>query len=191
MSAGADQSRPMELLNSIDIDTQWGTRTFELWHGDVTDLDFVVDLLVISAVESDFSALSGTVISALSNRLGISVQLLSAEPELDFVQSSGRLWVSKVIDPHRIGRIMCVEIPYGGPNASQIVQQAFRSLPMLEARGLPLKTICLPVLGTGRHGLIAEGVLQPILDGAQWALHVLKSATKSASWKSIRGVPIR
>lgn len=58
------------------------------------------------------------------------------------------------------------------------VQQAFRSLSMLEARGLPLKTICLPVLGTGGHGLIAKGVLQPILDGAQWALRVLKSTDR-------------
>ena len=73
---------------------------------------------------------------------------------------------------------MCVEIPYGGINASQIVQQAFRSLPMLEASGLPLKTICLPILGTGGHGLTIEGLLRPILDGAQWALRVLKSADR-------------
>ena len=168
----------MELINSIDIDTQWGMRSFELWHGDVTNLSFVVDLLVISAVETDYSPLSGTVVGALSNRLGISVERLSAETELDFIQPSGRLWVSKAIDPTRIGRIMCVEIPYGGDNASQIVQQAFRSLPMLEARGLLLKTICLPVLGTGGAGLNVEGLLQPILDGAQWALRVLKSVDR-------------
>ena len=73
---------------------------------------------------------------------------------------------------------MCVEIPYGGVNANQIVQQVFRSLPMLEARGLPLNIICLPVLGTGSAGLNVEDLLQPILDGAQWALRVLKSADR-------------
>ena len=73
---------------------------------------------------------------------------------------------------------MCVEIPYGGVNANQIVQQVFRSLPMLEARGLPLNIICLPVLGTGSAGLNVEGLLQPILEGAQWALRVLKSADR-------------
>jgi len=66
----------MDLLNSIDIDTQWGMRSFELWHGDVTNLDFIVDLLVISTVGSDFSPLSGTVVGALSSRLGISVERL-------------------------------------------------------------------------------------------------------------------
>jgi hypothetical protein len=142
----------MTLLNSIDIDTPLATRSFELWHADVTHLEFVVDLLVISAVGSDYSPMGGTVVGALSSRLGISVERLSATPELDFILPSGRLWVSKVVDPNRIGRIMCVEIPYGGLNANQLVQQAFRSLPMLEARGLLLNTICLPVLGTGGPG---------------------------------------
>ena len=76
--------------------------------------------------------MSGTVVGALSSRLGISVERLSATPELDFILPSGRLWVSKVVDPNRIGRIMCVEIPYGGLNANQLVQQAFRSLPCLK-----------------------------------------------------------
>ena len=49
---------------------------------------------------------------------------------------------------------------------------------MLEARGLLLNTICLPVLGTGGAGLNIEGLLQPILDGAQWALRVLKSTDR-------------
>jgi hypothetical protein len=62
--------------------------------------------------------------------------------------------------------------------ATKIVQQAFRILPMLEAHGLVLKTICLPVLGTGGHGLTVEGLLQPILDGAKWALRVLKLADR-------------
>jgi hypothetical protein len=116
------RSRPMERLNSIDIDTRWSMRSFELWHGDVTNLDFVVDLLMISVVGPDFFPLSGTVIGTLSNRLGISIERLSAEPELDFIQPSGRLWVSKVVDPNRISRIMCVELPHRGINASQIVQ---------------------------------------------------------------------
>jgi hypothetical protein len=73
---------------------------------------------------------------------------------------------------------MCLQIPYGGFNAGQIVQQAFRSLPMLEAQGVALKAISLPVLGTGGHGLNIEDVLRPILDGAQWALRVLQSAER-------------
>ncbi|SRR5258706_6290861 len=119
--------------------------------------------------------MSGTVVGALLRQLGISVEQLSKDPELEIFLPLGRLWVSKVVTPNLIGRIMCVEIPLGGSGADQIVQQAFRSLPMLEARGLPLNSICLPVLGTGLARLNVEDLLRPILDGAQWALRILKS----------------
>jgi hypothetical protein len=165
----------MECLNSTYLDSST-TRSFELWHGDIAHLDFDADLLIISAIRSDYSPLKGTLIGALWNQLGLSVERLNSEPELEYSQPSGRLWVSKMIGQGRIGRILCVEIPYGGRNVDQIVQQAFRSLPMLEARGMPLRTICLPVLGTGGHGLNAESVLRPILEGSQWALRILNSA---------------
>ena len=168
----------MRNLNAVDIDTPSGIRSFELVHGDVTALGFPVDLLMISAVGSHHLPMRGTVIGALSSEMGISVDARSKDPEFAFIEPAGRLWVSRVVDPTRITRIMCVEIPYGGTEAKQIVQQAFRSLPMLEARGLPLTTICLPLLGTGLHGLNTEGVLLPILEGAQWALRVLKSVDR-------------
>ena len=168
----------MELLNSIDIYTPSGVRSFELWNGDLTSLGFAVDLLMISAVGAQFSPFSNTVIGSLSRSLGISVSQLSKEPDFDFLHAQGRLWVSKIVEPKRIARLMCVEITYGGVNAAQIVRQAFRILPTLEASGLPLRTICLPVLGAGLHGLTASDVLPPILEGAQWALNVLKSTDR-------------
>jgi hypothetical protein len=177
----------MERLNTIGIDTPWGTRSFELWHGDITSFGFAIDLMVISVVASDFSPLSGTVVGSLSSKLGISVEFLNREPDFDFIQPFGRLWVSKLVDQNGIGRIMCLEIPYGGLDANEIVQQAFRSLPMLEARGLPLKIISLPVLGTGGHGLNVEHLLQPILDGAQWPLRVLQTADRNCFAEIDRG----
>jgi hypothetical protein len=103
-----------KLLNSTDIYTPQGVRSFELWKGDITRLGFPIDLLMVSAVGGHFSPFNNTVIGALSRKLGISVKNLSEEPDLDFLQPSFRLWVSKNVDPKRIGRIMCLEIPYGG-----------------------------------------------------------------------------
>jgi hypothetical protein len=177
-SARLEATESMKLLNSIDIDTPWGIRSFELRQGDVTELGFAVNLLMLSAVESDFYPLTGTVINALKSKLGISIERLSEKPEFACTEPSGRIWVSDVIDPSRIGRIMCLEVQYGGANATKIVRQAFRSLPMLEARGFVLETICLPVLGSGAHGLPTEELLPAILDGAQWALRVLRSADR-------------
>jgi hypothetical protein len=168
----------VELLNSIDVYTPSGVRSFELWNGDITGLGFAVDLLIISSVERGFHPVKNTVIGALSQTLGISGEQLSKNPELQFAQPSSRLWISGTIDPNRIGRIMCVEIPFRAISPAQIVQQAFRILPVLEARGLALGTICLPVLGAGLHALTADSVLPAILEGAQWALHVLKSVER-------------
>jgi len=167
----------MEPLNLSIVDTAWGERRFELLNSDIANLGFAVDLLMVSTLGSDYSPLPGTVVGALSSK-GISVEDLRADPDLDLLLPAGRLWVSKDIDPNGIGRIMCVEIPSGGIRVDQIVLQAFRSLPMLEARGFNLNSICLPILGTGSAGLEVEVLLRPILDGAQWALRVLKSAKR-------------
>jgi hypothetical protein len=168
----------MKELNRVTIDTSQGERTFEMYQGDVAALDCTIDLLIISTIGADYSPLRGTVVGALSSRLGISVEDLSKEPEVEFVLPAGRLWVSKGVDPDRIGRIMCVEIPYEGGSANQIVLQAFLSLPMLEARGILLKKICLPVLGTGAAGLDAADLVRPILQGAEWALRHVVSAER-------------
>jgi hypothetical protein len=159
----------MQLINSIDVYTPSGIRSFELWNGDVTSVGFAVDLLIISSVGQQFSPFSNTVIGALSRTLKVSVEDLSKHPDLEFCQSSGRLWVSKLVLPKRIRRIMCVEIPYQTKNSANAVKQAFRLLPVLEANEIPLRTICLPVLGAGLHGLTVGSVLPSILDGSQGA----------------------
>jgi hypothetical protein len=168
----------MTLLNSIEIYTQSGIRTFELLNDDLTKLDFPVDLLIISAVGSHFSPWNNTVIGTLFQELGVSVADHSVEPEMEFIRPAGRIWVSRPIDPRRIHRLMCVEIPHGGSNADEIVRQSFRILPALETAALPLKTICLPVLRAGLHGLHVSNVIPPIIEGAQWALRVLKATDR-------------
>jgi hypothetical protein len=59
--------------------------------------------------------------------------------------------------------------------AEWIAEQAFRVLPILEARNIPLATICLPVLGAGSQGLPAEKLVPAIIKGAKWALENLNS----------------
>jgi hypothetical protein len=145
----------MEQLNITYLDTRWGRRSFELWCGDIIELPFAVDLLIVSSFGFDVTPMAGTVIGALSSRLDISVESLQENPEVDFIQPLS-LWVSAPIGQARIGRVMCLHIPPFSINAEQIVEQAFFTLPLLEARRLPLKTVCLPVLGTGAHGLSEE-----------------------------------
>ena len=45
----------------------------------------------------------------------------------------------------------------------------------MEAREVELETICLPVLGTGGHGLNPEELVEPILQGALTAIRTVES----------------
>jgi hypothetical protein len=100
-------------------------RQFKLMLADITSLDVAVDLLVVSSYGSDISARSeGTVIRALANSAGISVERLRADPELDLTQQLG-VWVSKETGKPKIRRIMCVQYPQGARTLSASQSKPF------------------------------------------------------------------
>jgi hypothetical protein len=37
-----------EKLNQLETDTRWGIRSFEVWHGDITKLNFPINFLLIA-----------------------------------------------------------------------------------------------------------------------------------------------
>jgi hypothetical protein len=152
-------------LNELQVDTRWGYRSFELWHGDITKLNFTINLLLI-AQHGDFAAYS--LQKSLKSELGISVHDLQKTKELDFVQPLG-VWISRELHREKIHRILCMQIMPDslGP---QKIRDAFLVLPILVARGVELGTICLPVLGAGGIGLKAQEVVGPILEGSYSAL---------------------
>lgn len=162
--------------NVLEVFAHGEYRLFKLMLADITKLDVAVDLLVVSSYGSDISGRSkGTVIHALANSAGISVKQLRADPELNLTQQLG-VWVSRETGKPKIRRIMCVEYPQRGEHAERITEQAFRALPIVEARGAVLGTICLPVLGAGSQGLNSEKFVPAIIGGAKWALETLSSA---------------
>jgi len=75
-----------ERLNQVEIDTRWGYRSFELWHGDITKLNFKINLLLI-AQPGRYPTYS--LHRSLKSELGISVHELKETQELDFVQPLG------------------------------------------------------------------------------------------------------
>jgi hypothetical protein len=130
-----------ERLNQLDVDTRWGYRTFELWHGDITKLAFPIDLLLIAQPgRSPVYSLH----RCLKSELGISVDGLKETQELDFVQPLG-VWVSRRTECEKIKRIMCMEI-MPDSTAPKKIRDAFLIFPILVARGIELGTICLPIL---------------------------------------------
>jgi hypothetical protein len=162
-----------EKLNQLDVDTRWGYRSFELWHGDITKLNYTINLLLI-AQPGRHPAYS--LHWSLKSELGISVHNLKETQELDFVQPLG-VWISRSIEGEKIQRILCMEI-MPDSTAPQKIRDAFLVFPVLAARGIELGTICLPILGAGGIGLKAEDVVRPILDGSYWALTNIKQINR-------------
>jgi hypothetical protein len=170
-------SEALDQINTMVVETRWGDREFCLFRGDITKLNFPVDLMVISAIQSDYESTETSVIGSLYRNRRISVAQLSGDPEFTLTQPM-KLWVSRDTGHSDIRRIMCVEIPPDGRGADRIVEDAFFTLPLLEARQLALSTICLPILATGDLGLNAQQMIAPILKGTAWALRNLDSADR-------------
>jgi hypothetical protein len=162
-----------EKLNQLDVDTRWGYRAFELWHGDITKLNFTINLLLIAQPGHQRAY---SLHKSLKSELGISVSDLDEARELDFGQPLG-VWVSRRIKGEKIQRILCMEI-LPDSTAPQKIRDAFLVFPILAARGIELETICLPILGAGGIGLKAEDVVRPILDGSDWALNNIKQINR-------------
>jgi hypothetical protein len=162
-----------EKLNELKVDTRWGNRSFELWHGDITKLNFTINLLLI-AQPGDFPTYS--LHKSLKSELGISIHDLHETKEFDFVQPLG-VWVSGEIRGKKICRILCMQI-MPDSMAPQKIRDAFLVLPILVARRIELGTICLPVLGAGGIGLKAEQVVRPIIEGSYWALSNIKEINR-------------
>src|SRR5262249_17756873 len=92
------QGIAMNRLNLVDVETRWGLRTFELYHGDLTRLGFKVDVLAVSAFAGGYQPTTGTMLGALRDNCGISVKALAEQREFDFCQAFGA-WVGRVVPP--------------------------------------------------------------------------------------------
>jgi hypothetical protein len=169
---GSNTMLTPEKLNEVYVDTRWGSRPFELWHGDITKLNFPINLLLI-AQPGDHPTYS--LRKSLKSELGISVRDLDETKELDFVQPLG-VWISREIQSEKIRRILCIKIMPDSTAPHKI--RAFLVLPILAARRIELGTICLPVLGAGGIGLKAEEVVRPILEGSFSALSEIKEINR-------------
>lgn len=117
-----------EKLNQLETDTRWGIRSFEVWHGDITKLNFPINLLLI-AQPGRYPTYS---LHRSLQELGISVHNMKETRELDFVQPLG-VWVSHRIANERVQRILCMEI-LPDSTAPQKIREAFRVFPILAMR---------------------------------------------------------
>jgi O-acetyl-ADP-ribose deacetylase (regulator of RNase III) len=152
-------------LNLIEIETRWGYRTFELYHGSLTDIGLKVDVLAFSSFAENYEPLPGTVIAALRTGCEIDVGALALHPEYD-LRAVFDCWVARVAPNDRFERIICVELIGGRRGFNEAIQNLFVALSALEMKGVEVRTLALPVLGAGQMGLEPATIIKELLDNA-------------------------
>lgn len=156
----------MNLLNLIEVETPWGYRTYELHHGDITQLDLKVDVLAISAFKGNYAPDPATVIGALHRKSGVSVEALSAQREYDFVDALG-CWVAKAPAGANFERLLCAEFVGGKFDLGEVIENVFVVLSMLGLKGVRTQTLALPALGAGNQQQSLSVVIKALLDSSQ------------------------
>jgi hypothetical protein len=157
----------MKRLNILGVDTPHGFRTVELFEGDITALEFPVDILVLSAFQGDYSPTPGTILGALQTRCGISIAEHARQPALDLREALS-IWVSEVLpEPAPFSRALCVELVGSAMLLEEAVDNVFAGLMLLSAKGVPTGVVVLPILGAGSQGLDPDHIAAELVRRAE------------------------
>jgi hypothetical protein len=167
----------MSFINSIDIDTKSGYRSFELHQGDITQLGFPVGGIVISAFSGDYTPELGTILGAFQEK-GISIKHLFENHKFEYRNPFG-VWVAenKSIEID-FGFLFCLEINGTEFTIKEALRNLFTVLTIAELKGLEIKSLAIPLLGTGSQGYapdeIVEDLIHLSLDFLKYSRHLEK-----------------
>jgi hypothetical protein len=142
----------MKLLSSLEIKHDTGSRFFELWEGDLTELtlDEAVDVLVVPACPDDYHPFPDTLIGGLDQK-GISVKDLARDKLVD-LRNTCSCWLSQPITTNIPGiqfkQILCFE-PHKRGKPTEVVGDIFRSLIPFIYGNPPMTRVAMPLVSTG------------------------------------------
>jgi hypothetical protein len=162
-------------LNILGIETSGGFRTIELLHGDVCDLAPEVDILAVSAFAGSYHPFPGSIIGALRTRFGIDCDQLERSPAIDLRPALG-IWLSTPLQDGPARRLLFVEIVGGELDFDEALANVFASLSLIEAKGLPVARVALPLLGAGLQGLEPHATSGTLVSAAKGFLDRSRAA---------------
>ena len=163
----------MKEIERISINTVYGAKTISVLCGDIAELDRELDVMTVSAFKGGYYPSVGTMINAL-NKKGISVQKLSERPRID-LRAVCNTWFSEPAPASGlpIRRIGCVEMrplrlvtKHEGPETDVLtsVRSYFRMLDIASLSGVELRTLGMPILGSGNQGISDAFISKPIIN---------------------------
>ena len=150
-------------------------------YGDLCQEQGEYDVLFCSAYKGDYYPVWRTLIGGLWSEKRISVQELAKYPELD-MRSMG-CWLSKEI-PGNFKRIGCVELidPEKRLDKAYLTEITLKStfstmrfmLEQAAIRQIPVRSVALPILGTGNQGIELYYIAVPLIHQCIRALETIE-----------------
>ncbi|XP_012942474.1 uncharacterized protein LOC101852264 [Aplysia californica] len=155
------------LEDEIILSTRLGSSSVQLYLGDITDLSIEnkVDIIFTSAFPGDYSAAhKTTLIHALKSKLGISVNKLAKNKDLD-LRAFFSCWMSARLPDHLpFGRLVCFEINRDGATIADQMSMVFRAMmPIFNGNE---STIITPILATGCQHAPLDAMLRVMVSNA-------------------------
>lgn len=159
------------------LDTIYGEKIIEFRHGDITEIEEEVDILVSSAFAGDYYPSSTSLIGALFRKFSLSVEDLSRQPALD-LRRNLNTWVSsevrEILKTNNIyfKRLIVVE-DFRINKLRETFNNIFATVAVAELKGMGIRTIIMPLLGSGDQAISYELILRCIIDEAKKAMKTI------------------
>jgi len=167
----------MALKNMLSIETTSGYKNIEIHHGDLSALEFSVDILVVSAFRHGYNPTPGTLIEALEKNCQLKVRDLFMTKKFDFRQTLNA-WVSDDLSSSKFKNIVCLEGLFETLNDSDRIEHYLSDLlavlSVLQYKGFAIKTIAMPLLGTGQQGISVDLLIPVLMKKAKEMLQTIK-----------------
>ena len=161
----------MEPLYSAPIATPYGSKRISVYNGDATAFDEPIDVLTASAFLRSYNPTVGTLFYALYRR-GIAAWQLAKDPLID-LRSISNVWLSRRIpDCEHIRHLGCIELngyrnhTFVEADETAIIRALrayFYMLDIAANAGMSVKTVALPMLGSGCQRISASMLMIPII----------------------------
>jgi hypothetical protein len=159
-----------ELINLHEIKAYNNHRYFKLMQGDVTQIDFPVDMLCLSAYKGDYEPVPGTTIGALYKNLGINLMDLAKKPKLD-LRKSEETFITDRTNHKLIERILCLEMVGASHRDLDTTFNALlSSLYKAELHRIHTRSVVMVLFGTGNQKLEAEAVMKVLIKKIEYLL---------------------
>ena len=155
----------LRLVNSVAVDTRWGPRRFDLLHGDITrlPLDGRVDLLTLSVLPGQY--VLGRMLGALRQEFGLELGELRKAAAIDATQAFG-CWLSAPLPPQFPFARVLVDETLGTHEhpIGDVLRNIFAFTTALEVKGIPTRSLVMPLLGSGALGIKPQQIVGPLLE---------------------------